>query len=159
MANSVSIPLESGHIVIKDDNYKKTRNRVSIPLESGHIVIYLKMGIQMEVKRFNPLRIGSYCNCCRAYNEPPLGTKVSIPLESGHIVIVEDYMVRNQEMGLVSIPLESGHIVMKCILSFLTRKMRFNPLRIGSYCNQFIGLTVKDAEYVSIPLESGHIVI
>ncbi len=58
----VSIPLESGHIVFEDENYKYNKKRVSIPLESGHIVL-----------NFNG-KENKYLNI------------VSIPLESGHIV-------------------------------------------------------------------------
>ena len=50
--------------VVKLD-VKKT-GTVSIPLESGHIVIKL-IGLWINTKTagFNPLRIGSYCNEAR----------------------------------------------------------------------------------------------
>ena len=60
----VSIPLESGHIVIlKKVAEKATAKLVSIPLESGHIVMNVMIVNNGEKKHcFNPLRIGSYCN-------------------------------------------------------------------------------------------------
>ena len=62
---------------------------VSIPLESGHIVIISGKRTLSETISFNPLRIGSYCNVDSAYiNELAELGLVSIPLESGHIVIL-----------------------------------------------------------------------
>ena len=60
----VSIPLESGHIVIQVLEINKVDFLlVSIPLESGHIVIKEeKMSERDFGEGFNPLRIGSYCN-------------------------------------------------------------------------------------------------
>ncbi len=59
----VSIPLKSGHIVIKSDFVALQRTEfVSIPLKSGHIVI------------------------SKAKDNEDLNY-VSIPLKSGHIVI------------------------------------------------------------------------
>ena len=60
---------------------------VSIPLESGHIVIKIIAELTVKFKAgFNPLRIGSYCNLLFQVKVILLKL-VSIPLESGHIVI------------------------------------------------------------------------
>ena len=57
----VSIPLESGHVVMYVDNDNSNNNAVSIPLESGHVVIDISAKPKIY-KCFNPLRIGSCCN-------------------------------------------------------------------------------------------------
>ena len=80
---------------------------VSIPLESGHIVIFSSRFRRKSESSFNPLRIGSYCNILITSDLAMV--TVSIPLESGHIVIKKVVMIMCYLT--VSIPLESGHIV------------------------------------------------
>ena len=49
-------------------NFTKVGENVSIPLESGHIVIEILVLGGSLIASFNPLRIGSYCNTWkRAY--------------------------------------------------------------------------------------------
>ena len=85
----VSIPLESGHIVItKIGAFEYQGAFVSIPLESGHIVIAAELkALLKEFFSFNPLRIGSYCNMLLRDLKEVAKATVSIPLESGHIVM------------------------------------------------------------------------
>ena len=68
----VSIPLKSGHIVTI---YRPVGNdanvyEVSIPLKSGHIVTVIGFIEEVRAKGgFNPLKIGSYCNCIHRKKE------------------------------------------------------------------------------------------
>ena len=120
----VSIPLKSGHIVIYmiKEIWSKIQKKVSIPLKSGHIVIKVVRQEYDRWSRFNPLKIGSYCNSRNIFFLKKVF--VSIPLKSGHIVI--DYFEEEDNNWLiVSIPLKSGHIVMlKNILSWNIMKFQ-----------------------------------
>ena len=58
----------------------------------------------------------------------------------------------------VSIPLKSGHIVTRGE-STRVSDTSFNPLKVGSYCNEVMVFVGRNIEIkVSIPLKSGHIV-
>ena len=61
---------------------------VSIPLKSGHIVTKIKKkeSEMAEEFSFNPLKVGSYCNYAAMEDVVLKDVKVSIPLKSGHIV-------------------------------------------------------------------------
>ncbi len=60
---AVSIPLKSGLFVIIAGIERKIKNlEVSIPLKSGLFVIQILNDKREDLKRFNPLKIGSICN-------------------------------------------------------------------------------------------------
>ena len=104
----VSIPLKSGRIVICGNESWLYWFNVSIPLKSGRIVIPTRCIKSLEIKSFNPLKIGSYCNAIR---------------DNGDTI------------GFVSIPLKSGRIVILWGRHLCELSSSFNPLKIGSYCN------------------------
>ena len=151
----VSIPLESGHIVIENILWRITSLGFN-PLRIGSYCNHARFeGRRVLAKCFNPLRIGSYCNKMAKATREQIESYVSIPLESGHIVILKIFFSYAYVYRCFN-PLRIGSYCNQ--LKNLWRNMvyhSFNPLRIGSYCNAMFMFVFKDVASGFNPLRIG----
>ena len=108
---------------------------VSIPLESGHIVMNIRweLVLRYRIISFNPLRIGSYCNIKWVSGKPL--TPCFNPLRIGSYCNSASRKRNPTPKGGFN-PLRIGSYCNEPKMAMTKIVVNgFNPLRIGSYCN------------------------